>query len=201
MYEYIYNEGQSGKPVFILLHGTGADENNLLPVAEVLDAEATVLSIRGNVSENGMNRYFKRYGEGQYDVEDLMRRGQELYQFIEEKAEEYGFSLENAIYIGFSNGSNIAINMMLLDDSKINKAMLYAPMYPLDTEEALKLPDAKVFLSMGKNDPIVPKAESDRVINIFKDLGADVTEFWVNSHELNGDNLLAGKQWLETITK
>src|SRR5699024_578163 len=102
-------------------------ENDLLPVAEVLDAEATILSIRGNVSENGMNRYFKRHGEGQYDVEDLMRRGQELYQFIEEKAEEYGFSLEDAIYLGFSNGSNIAINMMLLDDSKINKAMLYAP--------------------------------------------------------------------------
>lgn len=201
MYEYIYNEGKTGKPVFILLHGTGADERNLLPIAEVLDAEATVFSIRGNVSEHGMNRYFKRHGEGHYDVEDLMKRGQELNQFIEEKAEEYGFALENAVYIGFSNGSNIAINMMLLDDSKINKGMLYAPMYPIDTEEVQDLPDTKVFLSMGTNDPIVPKAESDRVINIFKDLGAEVTEFWVNSHELNGESLLAGKQWLETVTK
>ena len=201
MYEYIYNEGKAGKPVFILLHGTGADERNLLPVAEVLDAEATVFSIRGNVSENGMNRYFKRHAEGQYDVEDLMKRGQELKQFIEEKAEEYGFALENAIYIGFSNGSNIAINMMLLDDSKVNKGMLFAPMYPIDTEEVKDLPDTKVYLSMGENDPIVPRAESDRVINIFKDLGADVTEFWVNSHELNGESLLAGKQWLETVTK
>lgn len=201
MYEYIYNEGKAGKPVFILLHGTGADERNLLPVAEVLDAEATVFSIRGNVSENGMNRYFKRHAEGQYDVEDLMKRGQELKQFIEEKAEEYGFALENAIYIGFSNGSNIAINMMLLDDSKVNKGMLFAPMYPIDTEEVEDLPATKVYLSMGENDPIVPKAESDRVINIFKDLGADVTEFWVNSHELNGETLLAGKQWLESLTK
>lgn len=201
MYEYIYNEGKAGKPVFILLHGTGADERNLLPVAEVLDAEATVFSIRGNVSEQGMNRYFKRHGEGQYDVEDLMKRGQELKQFIEEKAEEYGFALENAIYIGFSNGSNIAINMMLLDDSKVNKGMLFAPMYPIDTEEVKDLPDTKVYLSMGENDPIVPRAESDRVINIFKDLGADVTEFWVNSHELNGETLLAGKRWLESVTK
>lgn len=201
MYEYIYNEGKVGKPVFILLHGTGADESNLLPVAEVLDAEATVFSIRGNVSENGMNRYFKRHVEGQYDVEDLMKRGQELHQFIEEKAEEYGFALENAIYIGFSNGSNIAINMMLLDDSKVNKGMLFAPMYPIDTEEVKDLPDTKVYLSMGENDPIVPRAESDRVINIFKDLGADVTEFWVNSHELNGETLLAGKRWLESVTK
>ena len=201
MYEYIYNEGKSGEPVFILLHGTGADERNLLPVAEVLNTEATVLSIRGNVSENGLNRYFKRHGEGQYDVEDLMKRGQELNQFIEEKAEEYGFALEDAIYVGFSNGSNIAINMMLLDDSKVNKGMLFAPMYPIDTEEVKDLPDTKVYLSMGENDPIVPRAESDRVINIFKDLGADVTEFWVNSHELNGETLLAGKRWLESVTK
>lgn len=199
MYEYIYKEAQPGHPVFILLHGTGGDEQNLLPVAEVLDTEAGVLSIRGNVSENGMNRFFKRHGEGNYDVEDLMRRGQELYEFIEEKAEEHDFSLEDAIYFGFSNGSNIAINMMLLDESKVNKAMLYAPMYPIDIEETVGLPEAKVFLSMGENDPIVPRAESDRVINIFKDLNADVTEFWVNSHELNGDNLLAGKQWLERL--
>lgn len=199
MYEYIYKEAQPGHPVFILLHGTGGDEQNLLPVAEVLDTEAGVLSIRGNVSENGMNRFFKRHGEGNYDVEDLMRRGQELYEFIEEKAEEHDFSLEDAIYFGFSNGSNIAINMMLLDESKVNKAMLYAPMYPIDIEETVGLPEAKVFLSMGENDPIVPRAESDRVINIFKDLNAEVTEFWVNSHELNGDNLLAGKQWLERL--
>jgi Predicted esterase len=91
MYEYIYKEAQPGHPIFILLHGTGGDEQNLLPVAEVLDTEAGVLSIRGNVSENGMNRFFKRHGEGNYDVEDLMRRGQELYEFIEEKAEEHDF--------------------------------------------------------------------------------------------------------------
>lgn len=201
MYEYIYQEGQAGHPVFILLHGTGGDEHDLLPVAEVLDMEAGILSIRGNVSENGMNRFFKRHGEGNYDVEDLMRRGQELYEFIEEKSEEHGFSLEDAVYFGFSNGANIAINMLLLDESRINKAMLYAPMYPIDVEETVDLPDTKVFLSMGENDPIVPVRESERLIRIFKDLNAEVTEFWVDSHELNGDNLLAGKKWLEALTK
>ena len=184
MYEYIYQAGQAGHPVFILLHGTGGDEHDLLPVAEVLDMEAGILSIRGNVSENGMNRFFKRHGEGNYDVEDLMRRGQELYEFIEEKSEEHGFSLEDAVYFGFSNGANIAINMLLLDESRINKAMLYAPMYPIDVEGTVDLPDTKVFLSMGENDPIVPVRESERLISIF-----------------NGDNLLAGKKWLEALTK
>mgnify|MGYP001128800269 CR=1 FL=1 len=199
MYKYRYEKGQSTDSTFILLHGTGGNEEDLLPVAAALDAKANVLSIRGNVFEDGKARYFKRLRKGQYDVSDLMTRGQELYAFIEEKAEEYQFSLEEAIYLGFSNGANIAMNMMLLEDSRINKGMLYAPMYPLDVEEVVDLPNVKVFLSMGENDPIVPRRESERVIAIFKDLGAEVTEFWVDGHELNGDNLLAGKEWLAKI--
>lgn len=199
MYKYRYEKGQSTDSTFILLHGTGGNEEDLLPVAAALDAKANVLSIRGNVLEDGKARYFKRLRKGQYDVSDLMTRGQELYAFIEEKAEEYQFSLEEAIYLGFSNGANIAMNMMLLEDSRINKGMLYAPMYPLDVEEVVDLPNIKVFLSMGENDPIVPRRESERVIAIFKDLGAEVTEFWVDGHELNGDNLLAGKEWLAKI--
>ena len=199
MYKYRYEKGQTKTPTFILLHGTGGNEEDLLPVAAALNANASVLSIRGNVLEHGNARYFKRLDTGAYDIPDLMTRGQELYAFIEEKAQEYDFSLEEAIYLGFSNGANIAINMMLLDDSLINKAMLYAPMYPMDVEETTDLPDAKVFLSMGENDPIVPKRESERVVSIFKDLGAEVTEFWVEGHELNRDNLLAGKEWLEKI--
>lgn len=199
MYEYIYNEGTAGEPVLVVLHGTGADEKNLLPVAEVLSPEATVLSIRGNVSENGMNRYFKRHAEGNYDVEDLNTRGKELYNFIEEKAKEYDFSLEDVVLLGFSNGSNIGINMMLLEDSKINKGLLYAPMYPVDLEAGADLSDAKVLLSMGENDPIVSQEDSHNVIEIFESRGADVDQVWVNSHEINGDNLMAGKEWLAKL--
>lgn len=199
MYEYIFKEGTVGEPVLVLLHGTGADEKNLLPVADVLAPEATIFSIRGNVSEHGMNRYFKRHAEGNYDVEDLHMRGKELYAFIEEKAEEHDFSLEDVILFGFSNGSNIGINMMLLEDSKIDKGMLYAPMYPVDLEAGPDLSDAKVLLSMGENDPIVPKEESERVIDIFESRGANVDQVWVNSHEINGDNLMAGKEWLAKL--
>ena len=199
MYNYIYNEGKADEPVIVLLHGTGADENNLIPVTNAIAPDSTVLSIRGNVSENGMNRYFKRHGEGQYDVEDLMTRGKELYQFIVEKAKEYNFELEDVVLFGFSNGSNIGINMMLLEDSKINKGMLYAPMYPVDLSEGPDLSDVKVLLSMGENDPIVPKYESDRVIDIFESRGAKVDQVWVNSHEINEKNLIAGKQWLDAL--
>lgn len=201
MYEYIYKEGKKNHLVLILLHGTGGDEKNLLPVAEVLDGEATVISIRGNVSENGMNRYFKRHGEGQYDWEDLDTRGQELYTFIEELSKEYGFALEDAIYLGFSNGSNIAMNMLLIEETKINKGMLFAPMYPKEFSEKLSLSDRQVFLSMGENDPIVPVTESQRVVKTFVDSGASVTEYWVNSHELNEATLLAGKKWYQQLNQ
>lgn len=200
MYNYIYNEGKAGEPVIVLLHGTGADENNLIPVSDALAPDATVLSIRGNVSENGMNRYFKRHGEGHYDVEDLNKRGKELYDFIEQKAEEYNFALEDVILFGFSNGSNIGINMLLLEKAKFNKAMLFAPMYPVEIEAGPDLSDAKVLLSMGENDPIVPKEESDRVIEIFKSRGAKVDQVWVNSHEINEKNLIAAKQWLNNLS-
>lgn len=200
MYNFIYNEGKAGEPVIVLLHGTGADENNLIPVSDALAPDATVLSIRGNVSENGMNRYFKRHGEGHYDVEDLNKRGKELYDFIEQKAEEYNFALEDVILFGFSNGSNIGINMLLLEKAKFNKAMLFAPMYPVEIEAGPDLSDAKILLSMGENDPIVPKEESDRVIEIFKSRGAKVDQVWVNSHEINEKNLIAAKQWLNKLS-
>lgn len=199
MYTHIFNEGQADQPVFVLLHGTGGDEENLLPIAQVLNPDANVLSIRGDVSENGMNRFFKRHAEGQYDVPDLMERGENLYQFLEDAADKYNFDLADAVYFGFSNGSNIAINMILREETKINKAMLYAPMYPVDYDETIDLSDTKVFLSMGKNDPIVSQEDSQYVIEMFNKLGADVTEFWVNSHEITGENLQAGKDWLEKL--
>lgn len=200
MYEYIYKEGKTDQPVFVLLHGTGGDETNLLPVAEVFNPEATVLSIRGNAPENGMNRYFKRHGEGSYDIEDLHKRGKELYAFIVKKAGEYNFALENVILIGFSNGSNIGINMLLLKEAAFNKGMLFAPMYPVEITHEKDLTGAAIFLSMGENDPIVPKAESEQVVEIFETRGADVTEVWVNSHEINEKNLLAAKEWLANLS-
>lgn len=200
MYEYIYNEGKADEPVFVLLHGTGGDETNLLPVVQVLNIDATILSIRGNVNENGMNRYFKRHGEGQYDVEDLNKRGKELHDFIMEKAKEYDFSLDDVVLFGFSNGSNIGINMLLLEDAAFNKGMLFAPMYPVDLSDNQKdLSDAKILLSMGENDPIVSQEESERVIELFESRGANVAQVWVNSHEINEKNVQAAKDWLTTI--
>src|SRR5699024_9322945 len=84
--EHLFREGKTNHPVFIMLHGTGGNETNLLPLGEILDPEAAVLAIRGDVVENGMLRYFKRKEEGVYDVEDLNQRGEALHQFIVESS-------------------------------------------------------------------------------------------------------------------
>lgn len=195
--KYIFKQGEQGKPVFLLLHGTGGDERDLLPLAEMLDPSYNVLSVKGEISENGMARYFKRRAEGDYDLEDLEYRGQELYDFIKESSKEYEFNLEDVIPVGFSNGSNMAINLILRESTPFQKALLFAPLYPLDLQDNQKdLSNFKVFLSMGKQDPIVTQEQSERVIEIFKERGAEVHETWVNSHEITQEAVLAAKEIL-----
>lgn len=193
----IYKQGEHGKPVFVLLHGTGGNERDLLPLADLLDPTYSVLSVKGEVSENGMARYFKRRGEGEYDLEDLEYRGKELYDFIKKSAKKYHFDLENVILVGFSNGSNIAINMILREGVPFRKALLFAPLYPVDVEGNTKdLSHFEVFLSMGKQDPIVTEEQSNHVSEIFEKRGANISEYWVNSHEITNEAIQKAKEIL-----
>lgn len=194
--KYIYHENKKGAPVFVLLHGTGGTESDLVSLAELLNPEYNVLGIRGNVQENGMNRFFKRHGEGQYDWEDLEFRGNELFEFITEKSKEYDFKLEDVVLVGFSNGSNIAIQMMLKQPEVFKRAALFAPLYPADVAEKQDFSDVKVFLSLGKGDPVVLEAESERVIRLFEERDADTTVAWVNGHSLTQEVALEAKAWL-----
>lgn len=200
--EHIYMENKKGAPVFVLLHGIQvAQKNDLIGLGELLNPEYNILSVRGNVQENGMNRFFKRHGEGKYDWEDLKFRGTELYDFIVEKSQEHDFKLEDVIFVGFSNGSNIAIQLMLEYPESFKKAALFAPLYPADVEKTQDFSDMDVFLSLGKGDPIVPESESERVINLFKDRGADVTTAWVNGHNLTQEVALEARNWLNESIK
>lgn len=196
--QYIYNENKKGAPVFVLLHGTGGTETDLISLAELLNPEYNVLGIRGNVQENGMNRFFKRHGEGQYDWEDLEFRGNELYEFIVKKSKEYDFKMEDTVLVGFSNGSNIAIQMMLKQSETFKKAALFAPLYPADLEEKHDFSDVEVFLSLGEGDPIVPESESKRVISLFEGRGANVTTAWVTGHSLTQEVAQQAKIWLNS---
>ncbi|PNZ59854.1 carboxylesterase [Staphylococcus condimenti] len=181
--KHIFRKGKdNNQPTFIMFHGTGGDETDLIPVALRLNPDYNVLSVKGNVSEGGMARFFKRVGEGQYDWEDLAERSDELNAFLKEAAEHYNFDLDKAVLVGFSNGSNMAINLLLREDTTFAKALLFAPLYPTDIENVRDLSNMTIFLSMGTQDPIVPVSESERVIDIFKRSGAKVETHWTVSH-------------------
>lgn len=194
--EHIYQQGKKEAPVLVLLHGTGGDERSLLPLVPHLNKEATVLSVRGEVNEGGALRFFKRKAEGIYDIEDLYAQGEKLAAFIKEASEQYDFSMEKVVLVGFSNGSNIAINLLLEHSNDFKKGILFAPLYPLDSQTE-KLEETRVFLSFGKFDPICPVEQSHHVRDLFEKRGAKAEQVWVNTHEITMPSLESAAQWLQ----
>ena len=95
-------------PLLLLLHGTGGNEYDLLPLRDRLSPGAAVLSVRGTVLENGMPRFFRRVSEGVFDEEDLHRRAEELAEFVGTAGAAYGIEDRSLVAVGFSNGANIA---------------------------------------------------------------------------------------------
>lgn len=192
----IYQQGAADAPVLVLLHGTGGDEQSLLEVGKALDPQASLLGIRGNVLENGMSRYFKRLAEGVYDEADLALRGDELANFIRQAAKEHHFSLAQVVLVGYSNGANIAIRLLLNDSDHFKKAILYHAMYPVENLPTNSLPDTHVFLSFGRNDPIVSLADSAYVQEIFTSRGAVLSTVWTPSHQLTYEEVEHSRTWL-----
>lgn len=196
----LFKFGQPNQPTLVLLHGTGGDEKDLLPIANYLNPNATVLSLRGDVSENGALRFFKRKAEGQFDLDDLEMRGQSLTEYIITKSQEKDFKLDNLVLVGFSNGANMAINLLLQEDSPFRQAILMAPMYPLEPRHSTSyVKKTQVFISMGQDDPIVSLADSQHVVDLFEERQAKIISFWVRSHQITQASLQAAKEWLNKL--
>jgi len=188
------------KPVLLLLHGTGGTENDLMPLAAHIDPEASVLSVRGNVSENGMPRFFKRLSEGVFDMEDLKLRTKELQQFIADSAEQYGFDRSNVVAVGYSNGANIAANLLFTYDDAVKAAILHHPMVPDRDADIPALNGTPVFIAAGTNDPICPAQESEDLQKLLADAGAKVELHWENQgHQLTMPEVEAAKVWYNKI--
>ncbi|MYL32836.1 carboxylesterase [Pontibacillus yanchengensis] len=194
--EYIFQQGAQDAPVLLLLHGTGGNERDLLPLAEMIDSGASVLSVRGNISENGMPRFFKRLREGVFDEEDLQFRTKELAEFLDEMAEEHQFDRSNVIAVGYSNGANIAGSLLFHYADVLKGAILLHPMVPM---RGLNLPDMKgapVFIGAGTNDPICSPEETKELNSILNEQGASVTIHWENNgHQLTKPEIDQAKDW------
>lgn len=199
--KHIFNKGKDlTKSTLLLLHGTGGNELDLLPIAGRIDDEASVLSIRGNVLENGMPRFFRRLAEGVFDEEDLIFRTKELNEFLDEAAEEYSFDRNNIIAIGYSNGANIAASLLFHYKNALKGAILHHPMVPRKGIDLPDLSDKYVFIAAGTNDPICSPMESNELQSLLEKANANVELHWENKgHQLTIEEVEAAGQWYQKI--
>ncbi|KKB39852.1 Carboxylesterase [Bacillus thermotolerans] len=195
--KHIFQQGSNpAKPTLLLLHGTGGTEQDLLPLAKEIDDEASVLSVRGNVLENGMPRFFRRLAEGVFDEEDLIARTKELDEFLDEASGKYSFNRNNVVAVGYSNGANIAASLMFHYQDALKGAILHHPMVP---RRGIRLPDLSgkaVFIAAGTNDPICSPEESKELSSLLEEARAEVTLHWESfGHQLTYKEVEAAARW------
>ena len=155
-FHHVFVSGKSGRTL-LLLHGTGGNEHDLLSLGRNLDPEASLLSPRGKVLENGLPRFFRRLAEGVFDEEDLIYRTNELADFVSEAATSYSLDSQRIYAMGYSNGANVAASMLLLRPGVLAGAALLRAMVPLVPEVLPKLNGISVLLLSGRYDPLVPE--------------------------------------------
>ena len=184
----------------LLLHGTGGNERDLISLGRELDPNASLLSPRGKVLENGMPRYFRRLAEGVFDLEDLKKRTHELADFVIAAAKHYKIDVKNMVAVGYSNGANIAASTLLLRPEIFPAAVLFRAMVPLVPETQPDLSSVRVWIGAGSIDPIVPASETKQLSELLRDAGADVTiRFFKGGHELTPEDVDVAREWLRIL--
>ena len=184
----------------LLLHGTGGNERDLLPLGRELDPNASLLSPRGKILENGMPRFFRRLAEGVFDLEDLKTRTNELADFVASAVLHYKLSADHILGVGYSNGANIAASMLLLRPEIMRAAILFRAMVPLIPDKLPDLSSVHVWIGAGDQDPIVPASETKRLAELLRRAGADVTiRFAKAAHGLTSDDVTTARDWLDKL--
>jgi len=197
LHQFIPAPSGAGADTLLLLHGTGGDENDLLPLGKLLAPNANLLSPRGKISENGMPRFFRRLAEGVFDIPDLIARTHELAGFIAVASNAYGFDPKRVVAAGFSNGANIAASLLLLRPGVLKSSVLLHAMVPLVPETVPDLTGTRVFLGAGRQDPVATPDETEKLAALLRGAGADVTTQWQpGGHGLTREEALAAAEWL-----
>src|SRR5271170_16748 len=181
----------------LLLHGTGGDENDLMPLGRMIAPTAPLLSPRGKVLENGMPRFFRRFAEGVFDEEDVRRRALELADFIAEAQARYGIS--DPIALGYSNGANIAAATLLVRPDAFAGAILLRAMIPLSQTPPADLTGKPILITSGRTDPIIPPEGAARLASLLEQHGAVVEHrILPNGHELSQADVNLAQAWWRT---
>lgn len=181
----------------LLLHGTGGNEDDLLPVGRALAPAANLLSPRGRVMEGPMPRFFRRLAEGVFDQQDLAVRTDELAEFVRHQTKARNLDPEGMVAVGFSNGANIAASLLLRHPGLIRQAVLWRAMVPFEPAEPVVLSGTRVRLGEGRYDPIVPASNAERLAAMLQRAGAEVTLDWREAgHQLQAGEIDAARAWL-----
>jgi predicted esterase len=192
-----YIIGKAGKTL-LALHGTGGSEFDLIPLAKGIAPDYSILSVRGKVSENGMNRFFRRLSPGVFDMEDLVLRTNELADFVESAARDY--DLGKIYALGYSNGANIAASMLLLRPKTLEGGILLRALMPIMPKEPPDLRGKRIYISAGRKDEMVSADESRKLAEVLADAGADVTLNFENSgHRIAEGEIQRIRNWVKKL--
>lgn len=185
--------GSPGGPLLFVFHGTGADESQLLSLGRDLAPQATIVSPRGDVSEHGAARFFRRTGEGVYDMDDLARATGKMADFI--KAQVEGAKPSSVFGLGYSNGANILASVVFAAPDLFDAAVLMHPLIPFEPEVKGSLAGRRILVTAGKRDPICPPNLTSRLEAYLRADGADVTVEWHDGgHEIRPNEIEAARR-------
>jgi phospholipase/carboxylesterase/glyoxalase family protein len=199
-HNFLPGEPDGSGITLLLLHGTGGNEEDLIPLGQQLLPGAATLSPRGKVSEHGAPRFFRRLAEGVFDHEDLLFRTHELADFVNQAAIQYGFDPQKLVAVGYSNGANIAASLMLLHPGLLRAAILLRAMVPFEPEETPDLSGVPVFLAAGRRDTMISPDNTERLATILQEAGADLDLRWKNvGHPLTYEEIEEAREWLSRI--
>jgi phospholipase/carboxylesterase len=195
---HLYTPGEADAPVLLTLHGTGGNENEIAALATELHPGAGVLAPRGQVQEHGMLRWFRRHGEGLFDVDDVTARATDLAGFIEAAREHYGLAGRNVIAVGFSNGANIALATAMLHPQALDRVIAFSGMYPFaDREGAADLTGSSFLILNGETDPMAPLTSVNTLITVLRQNRATAEQVLrPGGHGIAQTDLAAAKGWL-----
>jgi len=190
-----FEPGTSTAAPLLLLHGTGGNETDPLPLGKALAPDRALLSPRGKVLENGMPRFFRRLAEGVFDEQDVIKRAHELADFIAEASKAY--KLEKPVAVGFSNGANIAAAILLLRPEALSGAILLRAMVPLAKPPQAELAQTPVLIVSGASDPIIPASNANLLATMLKNAHADVQHVTLpTGHTLTQNDVTLATKWL-----
>ena len=172
---HIFRESKKSKRVLVLFHGTGGDEHDLIPLCEDIDSDASILSLRGNVSENGMLRFFVRFSNGKFDQESIKNEANQIFTFISDFLLRNKRNASDLVFVGFSNGANMIVALMLLYPKLVRCALVLHGLQPIEPAPSVDLNGASVFVSVGLGDQMIEPSKTMALISLLRAKGANVT--------------------------